>query len=393
MTKKFSEVAMKYNLKTLFVMLPLALALLGCSSAEQATPAPEQNADQNFGAVISATGIVVPEQWAALSARSQGVVDEVLVAEGQQVKKGDLLIRLSNSEAAQAEVARAQENLIIAERAFNSAQANALKDLDDAYEALRAAQNDFDNFHVPHDFSGMTPAEALKDTREKLDKARADFEPYKDLEERLEWEMGNDDPADPKVYRDTAKIYKKRLDNTWADYRKAIQWAKLEADLQQTKSGLDNALKEFNAVSASQDDSLARAQYLAAQANLSAAQAALANMELTAPFDGVVCNLNVRVGEWVTPGTPIIQFGDLTNLRIETTDLSEIDAARVNPQDTVTVTFDALPDVNIKGAILRVANKSSESSGVNYTAVIVLDELPAGLRWGMTAFVDIEVRP
>lgn len=384
---------MKHYSKIFFVILMLTLTLLGCGSADQATPVPENKPDEYFGAVISATGIVVPEQWAALSVRSPGVVDEVLVEEGQVVKQGEALLRLGDSESAQAEVARARENLISAERAFNSSHSSALKDLDEAYEALRKAQNDFDDFHVPHDFSGMTPTEALKVSHEKLDKARTDFEPYKDLEERIEWEMRNDDPVKPKVYRDTAKIYKKRLDDAWADFRQAILWTKLEAGLQQAQSRLDNAQKEFNAVGDSQDDSLARAQYLAAQANLSAAQAALADMELTAPFDGTVCNLDVRVGEWVTPGITILQLGNLNNLRVETTDLSEIDAARVNPRDAVTVTFDALPDTTIKGTILRVANKSSETAGVNYTAVIVLDAIPEGLRWGMTAFVDIEVSP
>lgn len=384
---------MKCNFKIFLMISLIALTLLGCGSADQATLAPEQTADENFGAVISATGIVVPVQWASLSVRNPGVVDEALVEEGQRVKQGDILLRLGDREAAQAEVARAQENLIAAERAFHSSPADALKGLDDAYETLRAAQNDFDNFHVPHDFADMTPAAALQDTREKLDKARAEFEPYKHLEERLEWEMRNDDPANPKVYRDAAKIYKKRLDDAWADFRKAIRWAELEADLQQAESQLANARKEFDAVNAAQDDSLARAQYLAAQANLSAAQAALANMELIAPFDGVACNLNFRVGEWVAPGAPIIQLGDLNNLRVETTDLSEIDAARVHAQDTVSVTFDALPEANVKGTVLRVALKSSETAGVNYTAVIVLDSQPEGLRWGMTAFVDIEVSP
>ena len=385
---------MKHYPKILVVILIFALTLAGCSSAEQVTPTPENGEIQDFGAVISATGVVVPEQWAALSARSQGVIAEVLVKEGQQVKKGQLLVRLSNSESARAEVARAQENLISAERAFSSSQANALKDLDDAYEAVRKAQYDFDNFDIPSDLRGMSITEALNFTSIKLEEARTNFEPYKYLEERLEWEMRNDDPENPKVYKDTAKIYKKRLDDAWADFNRAIRWAKLEADLQQAKSELDNALKEFNAVSDnSQDTSLARAQYLAAQANLSAAQAALANMELTAPFDGVVCNLDTRVGEWVTPGIPILQLGDLDNLRVETTDLSEIDAARVHPQDVVLVTFDALPDVVVNGTVLWVANKSAEGSGVNYTVVVALDAIPAGLRWGMTAFADIEVSP
>ena len=110
-------------------------------------------------------------------------------------------------------------------------------------------------------------------------------------------------------------------------------------------------------------------------------------------LDGVVCNLDARIGEWVSPGIPIVQLGNLNNLRVETTDLSEIDAARVHPQDTVSVTFDALPDVVVNGTVQSVANKSAEGSGVNYTTVVVLDSIPAGLRWGMTAFIDIEVSP
>jgi multidrug resistance efflux pump len=387
---------MKHYPEILVVILVCVLVVAGCNSTEHATLTPENGETQDVGAVISATGLVVPEKWAAVSARSQGAIVEVLVKEGQQVRKGQTLIRLGNSEFAQAEVARAQENLIMAERVFNSSQANVLKDLDDAYEAVRKAQYELDNFDIPSDLRAMSTAEALDFTFTKLEEARINFEPYKYLEERLEWELRRDNPKDQKekVYRSTAKNYKKRLDDAWADFNKAIRWAKLEADLQQAKTELDNALKEFNAVSDnSQDTSLAHAQYLAAQANLSAAQAALANMELTAPFDGVVCNLNARVGEWVLPGIPILQLGDLDNLRVETTDLSEIDAARVRPQDAVSVTFDALPDVVVSGTVQSVANKSAEGSGVNYTVVVALDSIPAGLRWGMTAFADIEVSP
>ncbi len=37
------------------------------------------------------------------------------------------------------------------------------------------------------------------------------------------------------------------------------------------------------------------------------------------------------------------------------------------------------------------ATKAGEGSGVNYPVVIELDEIPDNLRWGMTAFVDIQV--
>ena len=384
---------MKHYPKILFAIVIASLALASCSPAEpEAAPTPEGGATGDFGPVISATGVVVPAQWAAVSARTQGVVSEVLVKEGERVTKGQLLVRLSNSEAARAEVARAQENLIAAERSLSGSQAKAFKELGDAYEAVRKAQYDLDNFDAPSDIKQGTPAQGVATTYAKVEEARKAFEPYRDLEERIEWEMKRDDPENPKVYRDTARIYKKRLDDAWADFNKAIRWARLSGDVEQAKSALENAQQEFDAVSGtSQDTSLARAQYESALANLSAAQARLADLELAAPFDGVVCNLDVRAGEWVTPGLPILQLGDLANLRVETTDLSEIDAARVHPQDTVLVTFDALPNVQVQGTLLRVANKSAEGSGVNYTAVILLDSIPENLRWGMTAFADIKV--
>jgi multidrug efflux pump subunit AcrA (membrane-fusion protein) len=78
-------------------------------------------------------------------------------------------------------------------------------------------------------------------------------------------------------------------------------------------------------------------------------------------------------------------------LRVETTDLNEIDAAQVEPGSPVTVTFDALVDQVVQGTVISIAPKASEGSGVNYTVVVELEELPPALRWGMTAFVDIEV--
>jgi multidrug efflux pump subunit AcrA (membrane-fusion protein) len=84
-------------------------------------------------------------------------------------------------------------------------------------------------------------------------------------------------------------------------------------------------------------------------------------------------------------------LADLENLRVETTDLNEIDAARVQVADPVIVTFDALPDVVVNGTVDSIAPKASAGSGVNYTVIILLDEIPEQLRWDMTAFVDIQV--
>ena len=127
------------------------------------------------------------------------------------------------------------------------------------------------------------------------------------------------------------------------------------------------------------------------RSQLAAAQAALADLELAAPFAGVVSELHINPSEWVSPGQPVLLIADLAHLQVETTDLGEIDVAQIVVGDIVIVTYDALPDVVAEGTISRIAPKASEGSGVNYTVVIDLHEIPAALRWGMTAFVDVEL--
>jgi hypothetical protein len=41
--------------------------------------------------------------------------------------------------------------------------------------------------------------------------------------------------------------------------------------------------------------------------------------------------------------------------------------------------------------VVSIAPKAAEGSGVNFPVILELNEIPPELRWGMTAFVDIEV--
>jgi HlyD family secretion protein len=138
------------------------------------------------------------------------------------------------------------------------------------------------------------------------------------------------------------------------------------------------------------DVALAEARVANAQAQLAAAQSILADLELQAPFDGVVSAVHINPSEWVTLGSPVVLLADIEHLQIETTDLGEIDVAKIREGDTAVVTFDALPDLVLEGTVVSIAPKAAEGSGVNYPVVLELNEIPPALRWGMTAFVDIE---
>jgi HlyD family secretion protein len=105
----------------------------------------------------------------------------------------------------------------------------------------------------------------------------------------------------------------------------------------------------------------------------------------------VISAVHINPSEWVAPGSPVLLIANLNHLQVETTDLGEIDVAQIMVGDPAIITFDSLPDLELQGTVTRIAPKAAEGSGVNYSVIIELGEIPAVLRWGMTAFVDIEL--
>ncbi len=129
-----------------------------------------------------------------------------------------------------------------------------------------------------------------------------------------------------------------------------------------------------------------------AQASLDAAQATLAQATLTAPFDGTIASLDISPAETVVPGQEVIMLGDLSNFQVETTDLSERDAPRVQVGQTANVTVTAL-NQQFPGKVTDVSRISSTVGGdVVYKVTIQFDSQPQGLLWGMTTDVSIQAK-
>jgi HlyD family secretion protein len=375
-------------------LLFLALLLTACGTASAATPEPVPPTE-TAPHVVTAEGKLLPAPSVELAFVQGGIVAEVLVEPGQQVAAGDALARLENNETLQAEVARAQEAFLLAGQAFNASEAQALQDLAAAHEAVRKAQYELDYFDIPSDLRQMTTAEALLYTQEKLDQAREAFEPYRYLEERLEYELKQMNPNKEAVYRGTAKIYKRRLDDAWADYNRAIRWAELESNLESAQADLENVEKEFESLTSGKDAgdmAIARARYETARANLEAARAALSNAELRAPFAGTVLSLDISAGDIAAPGVPVIFLADTAAWTVETKDLAEIDISRVALGQPVTVELDAFPGEEFTGAVTEIDPVGREYLGdMTYKVTVTLDEADARFLWNMTAVVTIQV--
>jgi len=378
---------------SLFLSAGLLLAACGAAGGEAAatdTPIPTVMAEN----VIIAEGRLEPTRYVDIAFNANGTVSEVLVSEGEQVTTGQVIARLENSESKQAEVAQAEEAFLTAQQAFDSAEVIALGKLADAHESVRKAQYEFDNFTVPSEIRDMSTSEAMIYTADKLETARVNFEPYRYLEERLAAELRRENPSNPDVYRSTAKNYKKQLDDAWADYNRAIKWATLESNLENAQEDLTQAQREYDLLSSSgntDEKSVAEAQYEAARANLAAARAALADVELVAPFDGTIAGLNVKVGETVSPGQIAASVADFSGWIIKTTDLTELDVVSISEGQPVQITLDAFPEDVMNGKVKLIGQNYSEKQGdVVYEVTVELTDSLPDIRWGMTSVVKFE---
>lgn len=127
-----------------------------------------------------------------------------------------------------------------------------------------------------------------------------------------------------------------------------------------------------------------------AKAVLDTANATLAEATLKAPFAGTIASVNISPAETAVPGQVVIVMGDLSHFQIETTDLSERDIPTVKVGQSANVSIQAL-NQQFSGKVSDVARISSTIGGdVVYKVTIELDQQPQGLRWGMTANVQIQ---
>lgn len=135
---------------------------------------------------------------------------------------------------------------------------------------------------------------------------------------------------------------------------------------------------------------MAEGEVQRAQALIEIAQARLSQGTLTAPFDGTITSLDVIPGEFVQSSRAILTLATLNVLQVETTDLREHDIPNVGVGDNASIFVEALNET-IRGKVSSISPKAETVGGdVVFKVTIAPDTQPEGLRWGMTAEVEIE---
>ena len=403
---------MNIKLGKISLLLIIGSALLiACNGAPGP---PEEEADivplvvDDFG--VTAEGRLLPAAFVSLGFQSGGEIVEVLVEEGDLVEEGQLLARLErfdNREALEAGVAASELELANARQALDDlfdavplqlvqaqmAVADAQDFLDDAEYRWRVQQP---GQRASGDVINAAEANLILAENE-VDKAQKEFNKYSGRDD--------DDPvralalSNLSAARQQRDAIQRQL-NWYTGQPDTIDQALLDADVAFAQVQLEEAQEDYEMLLQGPDPelvALAQERINNALAQLSAAEAALADFEdlapeLLAPIGGTVVSLDLKVGENAVPGQPAVILADLSSWHVETEDLTEIEVVEVSEGQTVTVIPDALPEVELSGVVVSIGEIFEERRGdITYTADILLGaEVDPRLRWGMTVVVNFE---
>ncbi|MDN5302307.1 MAG: HlyD family secretion protein [Thermoanaerobacteraceae bacterium] len=333
------------NRKMAYILLILMAVIIfsGCGQKPTATSEPEKVVAvrtafskvedlaeyQSFPGKVQAAGEV------SLSAKMGGKVEEILVKEGQEVKKGQVLIKLEQKDV---------------ESQVNQAQA--------AYNAASAQLDSLKNGQLPQQIAQLESA---------FNQAQANFKNAEENYNRM------------KNLLEQGAVSKQQFEGAELQYKVAkeqFESARTQLTLTKEKTAPESIFA-------------AEAQVNQAKAALSAARVALDNTLITAPIDGTVGFINARVGQMLSPGMTVVTVGDLKKAEIEINVTEDrISALHIGQEAEVTVDSAGLP--GIKGQIVSISPYKDPRTQV-YPVKILVSNDSGLLKSGMFARVKLIV--
>ena len=282
----------------------LALAVAAAGALWIAAPASSESTDDAY----------VAADATSVAPKVRGLVAQVLVADNQTVKAGDPLVRIDPEEF-DAKVATAEADLADAQAGVASVKA-ALASLD-VEEKLAAAN--------------VTAAQSsIRAARAQSEQASADRVRYDALAQKG-W-----------VPRRTAERYEAAAITA----EQEITRVAAVADVSRQQQGVTGAKR------ATLEAALMKAEATVARARaaLDLARQDQRHTLITAPVDGVVGNRQVRVGDYVQPGTRLLAVVPLHAVYV-TANFKETQTARMRPGQKVTIDVDALAGGHLTGTV------------------------------------------
>ena len=117
----------------------------------------------------------------------------------------------------------------------------------------------------------------------------------------------------------------------------------------------------------------------------------LSNYTIRAQFAGIIASLNVQKFDTVGTGTTVATL--ITNQKIATLSLNEVDVAKIKLADKATLTFDAIEGLTLTGTVTELDAVGTVSQGVvSYKVNIAFDSQDARIKPGMTVNATVQTQ-
>jgi HlyD family secretion protein len=408
-------------------MVPLALGLLALllallilhdvffpPSASQTAVSTTAVATGTVRSAVTGTGTVVPAQQQNVGFGEAGTLAEVDVKVGDHVTKGQTLARLDTTILQQA-LQTAQNGETQAQATLNTtANGNGVVQ---AQHGLSSAQQSLSDTQAQVNLTNQQDQATLSSDKSQLDQdtnalnAFLATHPGACATTPLPTQCAAVNADNTKISADNNKI--------------AVDQLAGQRSINQANNAVTTAQDSLNSQTISRPNTIASQQAALSNAQLQV-QTAQRNLDmatLTAPFDGVVQSLSGVPGESASAGggataqspgsiapqpsssgatsaaasgsgtgSAFMVLSSASGLQV-IAPFAETDASRLAPNQTATITFDAVSNLTVTAHVLAVANNATVISNVtNYYATLVVDQLDPRLKSGMTANATVVVQ-
>ena len=295
--------------------------------------------------LVTASGEIKPTTYTNVQAQGFGRITDILVKEGDKIKKGDRLL-VQDAIQANADVQAQSAALNVSESGIAASEAS-----------YRAAQAD------------------LLTQKANLEKAKLDFDRGQGL------------------YKD-GLIPKQDFDQRKTAYDAAV-------------ASVDSSNAKVLQVKAQLEQS--RAQLNQSKAVLTHTRDVLNKTTYVSPIDGIVSYLPVRLGEYVVPGIQnsngsfLMTLSDMSVVTAEVK-VDETDIVNVRMGQDADVTIDAVPGKTFHGKVTSIGSQAvlrstglattqsttSTQEAKDFKVVVTLDSPPDNLRPGLSTTAKIK---
>lgn len=377
----------------------------------------------DFVTEVSSNGATQPLKLTVVTPEVEGIIQDLRVAEGDQVTEGQVLFTIKSDDLDRA-ISEAERGVSSAQSSLNSAytaRCDAANVRSEAWDEYNRKFDQYEEAYKLYEEELKKYPEQVKEYEQKLKEYQEQLAQYNSA--FWSWYVARNNSqnkvpeGDPNTmteeelikYNEECEKYEASLEYERKQYEtvaggRPVPPEKPAEPTPPTPPDPPADAELLSAVHGADEGVTSAAQGLeGAQETLSQAQDAADKRTVKAPATGTVIAMSAVEGASTSGGGQgsgaLVQIADLSQMKV-TVEVNEIDIRNIEVGQKGTATFSALPGVELEAVVERIASTatgSGESYGggggvVTYAVDLLIPKPDKELKPGMTATVVIRTQ-